>query len=178
LSREDFVALVEAAGQQQRLVEELANLGDQRKRAPGAGMSTRTGGNGNQAVDSRLVGFLRVSTGGDVMEDQPSVAVYGIHHFLHRTKTGDHDRNPLFDADREIGLQARVAVVNDEVYRIGCGGRLRCELFSDLLQPVTKATAFALIQGWKAAYHAIGTAGGDECRVGNQKHRCRHQGQA
>ena len=141
-------------------------------------MPASTCGNGNQAVDACFAGFLRVTTGGDVMKDQPAVAVYGIYHFFYRAKAGDHDGDPLFDADCEIGLQAWVAVVNDEVYRIGCGGRLRCELFSDLLQPVTKATAFTLIQGWKAAYHAIGTAGGDECRVGNQKHRRRHQGQA
>src|SRR5690606_1619015 len=101
LSREDFVALVEAAGQQQRLVEELADLGDQRKRAPGAGVPASTSGNGNQAVDACLAGFLRVTAGGDVMKDQPAVAVYGIYHFFYRTKAGDHDGDPLLDADRE-----------------------------------------------------------------------------
>lgn len=57
LCGENLVAVVDAAGQQQGLVEELADFRDQRERAPGPGVPARAGRHRDQAVDPGLGGF-------------------------------------------------------------------------------------------------------------------------
>ena len=73
--------MVKAARQQQGFVEELANLGNQRKGAPGASVASRASGYGNQAVDAGFSGFLGMASGSDVMKYQAAVAVNGIYQF-------------------------------------------------------------------------------------------------
>ena len=176
LRGENLVAMVEAAGQQQGLVEELADLGDQGERAPGAGVATSPGGHRDQAIDPGFGGFFGVPASGHVVEHQATVAVYGIHHFLHGAEAGDDDRHALFHADGQVGLQTRVAVVNDQVDCVG--RRIVMQAGLDFLQPGAKAAAVALIEGGKAADHTAVAAGQYQLRVGHQKHRRRHYGQA
>ena len=175
LRGENLVAVVEAAGQQQGLVEELADFGDQGKRAPGAGVATGAGSHRDQAIDSGFSRFFRVPAGGYVMEHQATVAVHSIDHFLHGAEAGDDDRHALFHADGQVVLQARVAVVNDQVDRVG--RRIAVQAGLDFLQPGAKAAAVALIEGRKAADDSAVAAGQHQLRVGDQEHRRRHYGQ-
>ncbi|MNP35269.1 hypothetical protein D3C76_1285930 [compost metagenome] len=172
------MAVVEAAGQQQGLVEELANLCGQGERAPGAGMAACAGGDGDQAIDTGFGGFLGMAAGGDIVEHQAAVAMHGIDHFLHRAEAGDDDRHAVFHAQRQVGLQARVGRVDDQVDGIG---RWRLQLRQaclDFLQPGLEAGAVALVQGREAADHAAGAAGQYQPGVGDQEHRCGNHGQA
>lgn len=132
----------------------------------------------DQAIDSGFCGFLRVPARGHVMKHQAAVAVYGVHDFLDRSQAGDDDRHFVLDADLQIGLQARIAVVHDQVHCVG-GRVLQCaQPRLDLFEPGLEATAFALVQGREAADQAIATTGQDQFRVGDQEHRRRHQRQA
>ena len=78
LCGENFVAVVQAPGQQQGFVEELADLGDQRERAPGPGMPAGTRGDGDQAVYTGLGGFFGMAASRHIMEHQAAVAVHRI----------------------------------------------------------------------------------------------------
>lgn len=75
--------MVNATSQQQGLVEELANFCGQGERAPGAGMAACACGDGDKAIDTRFGGFFGMPAGGDIVEHQAAVAVYGIDHFLY-----------------------------------------------------------------------------------------------
>ncbi len=178
LRGKNFVAVVEAAGEQQGLVEELPNLGDEGERAPGPCMAASAGGHRDQPVDAGFGGLLGVAAGGHVMEHQPAIAVHGVDHVLHRAEAGDHDGHLFLDADRQIRLQARVGWVDDQVD--GEGRRLlqlRKARF-DLLQPGAKAVAVTLVERGEAADDSIAAAGEHQRRVGNQEHRRGHQRQA
>ncbi|ERO63289.1 hypothetical protein P308_29695 [Pseudomonas piscis] len=178
LGGENLMPVVQAAGQQQGLVEELADLGDQRERAPGPGMATGSRSDGDQPIDPGLGGFFRMAASGHVMEYQAAVAVYGIHHFLDRPQAGDDDRYLVLDADLQIGLQSGVAVVHDQVHGIGRRILQVGQARFDLLQPGLEPTAFTLVERRKAADHAVATAGQDQFWIGDQEHRCCHDGQA
>ncbi|MCY1426472.1 hypothetical protein D9M71_422930 [compost metagenome] len=176
LRGEDLVAVVEAAGEQQGLVEELADLGDQGEGTPGPGVATGAGGNCDQAIDAGFRSFLGMTAGGHVVEHQAAVAVHGVHHFLHRAQAGDDDRDALLHADGQVGLQARVAVVDDEVDREGRG--VLPQACFNFLQPGAEATALPLVQGREAADDAVVAARQDQLGVGHQEHRRSHDRQA
>ena len=159
------MAVIKAAGQQQGFVEELANLGNQSERTPGAGMTAGASGYCDQAINPCLCGFLRVAAGGDVMEYQATVAVHGVHHLLHGAEAGDDDGHALFYADGQVILQARVAVVNDQIDRVR--RRITLQACFNLLQPGAKAAAVTLIEGWKAADNAAVAAGQYQLRIGD-----------
>ena len=178
LGGEDLVAVVEAAGEQQGLVEELADLGDQGERAPGPGMPAGAGGHCDQPVDPGLSGLFRMAAGGHVVEHQAAIAVHRIDHFAHRPQAGDDDGHAVLHAQRKVRLQARVAVVDDEVHRVGRRLRGVGQAGLDLFQPGLEAAALALVQRREAADDAAVAAGQHQLRVGHQKHGRRHQGQA
>lgn len=141
-------------------------------------MATRSGCDGDQPIDTRLGGFLCVPAGGHVMKYQAAVAVHGVHYFLDRAEAGDDDRYLVLDADLQVGLQPWIAVVHDQVHGVGSRVLQLGQARFDLLQPGLETAAFALIEGGKATHHTIATAGQDQFRVGDQKHRRGHQGQA
>ena len=119
LRGQNLVAVVQTAGEQQGLVEELTNFGNQRKRAPGAGVSTGARGDCNQAIDTGFSRFFRMAPSGHVVEHQAAVTVDRIYQLFHRAKAGDQDGHLMVDADRQVGLQSRIALVHDQVDRIG-----------------------------------------------------------
>ena len=176
LRRENFVAVVEAAGQQYGLVEELTNLGQQGEWTPGAGMAASPGCHCDQAIHAGLGSFFGMAAGGHVMEHQATVAVHGIDHFLHRAQAGDDDGYAALDADGQVRLQAGVTVMHDQVD--GEGRSVSCEAGFDLVKPSGEACAFALVQGRKAADDTAVAACNDQRRVGHQKHRRSDQRQA
>ena len=170
--------MVEAAGQQQGFVEELADFGNQRERAPGAGVAASAGRHGDQAIHAGFGSLLGMTSGGDVMEHQAAVAVYGVYQFLHSAQAGNDDRHFVFDANRQVRLQPRVAVVHDQIDGVRRGVvQLRQARF-DFLQPSLEPAAFALVERREASDDPIAAARQDQLRVGNQEHRCRHDGQA
>jgi hypothetical protein len=80
-----------------------------------------------------------MAAGGHVMEHQAAVAVHGVDHFLHRAQAGDDDRHAMLDAQGQVGLQARVARVDDQVDGIGCWRLQLRQARLDLLQPGLEA---------------------------------------
>ena len=83
---ENLVAVVDAAGQQQSLVEELADFRDQRE-SPGPGVAARAGRHriGPSTPASRPFG---VAAGGDVVEYQAAVAMHSVYRFAHCAEAG------------------------------------------------------------------------------------------
>lgn len=123
--------MVEAARQEQGLVEELADLGDQGEGAPSSGVTTGAGCDGDQPVYTGFCSLFGMAAGGDVMEYQAAVAVHGVHHFLRGAQAGDDDRDLLFHADGQVGLQTGVAAVDDQVDSVG--GRIGCQASGDFI---------------------------------------------
>ncbi|MDT4857807.1 hypothetical protein FQZ97_922430 [compost metagenome] len=117
-----------------------------------------------------------MTASGHVVEYQAAIAVYRIDHFLHRAEAGDDDGHALFDADRQIRLQAWIAAVHDQVDRIRRGLGLQAGF--DLFQPGLEGTAVALVERRKAANDAVAATGQDQLRVGHQEHGGGHHGQA
>ncbi len=111
------------------------------------------------------------------MEHQAAVAVYGIDHFLYCPQAGDNDWYTVFDAQGQVGLQARVGRVDDQVDGVG---RWRLQLSQaclDLFQPSLEASAVALVQCRETANHAAGAAGQHQLGVGDEEHRRGNHGQ-
>ena len=170
LRGQNFMAVVEAAGQQHGFVEELANFCDQGKGTPRSGMTAGASRDGNQTIDAGLGGFLGMAAGGDVVEYQTAVAVHRVDHFFYCTEAGDDDGHALLHADGQVGLQARVGVVHDEVDGVRRG--VAAQACVNLVQPGFETAALALIQRGEAANDAVVTARQYQLRVGDQKHRC------
>ncbi|MNE89882.1 hypothetical protein D3C80_1873400 [compost metagenome] len=81
-------------------------------------MATSAGSHGDQAIDACLGGFLRVPARSDVVKHQPAITMHGIDQLFHRAQAGDHDRYLVFYTDSEVRLQARVALMDDQVDRV------------------------------------------------------------
>lgn len=169
------MAVVEATRQEQGLVEELADLGDQGEGAPGSGVTTGAGCDGDQPVYTGFCSLFGMAAGGDVMEHQAAVAVHSVHHLLHGAQTGDDDGHLLFHADGQVSLQAGVAAVDDQVD--GVGGRIGCQASGDFIKPGGEADALALVQGGEAADDTGVATGQDHGRCRDQEHRSGDKGQ-
>ncbi len=83
-------------------------------------MPSRSSGDCNQAIYTRLRSFFGVPAGRHIMKHQTSVTMDRVHHLFHRSKTGDDDGYPLIHAYAEVCVQAWVAVMNYEVDREWC----------------------------------------------------------
>ncbi|MNV02355.1 hypothetical protein D3C71_925890 [compost metagenome] len=171
------MAVVQAPGQQQGLVEELPDFSNQREWTPGPGMPASSRGDGDQTIHASFGGLLGMAASRHVMEHQASVAVHCVDQFLHCAEAGDHDRHFVLDANLQVSLQPWIAVVDDQVYRVRRGVFQRRQPGLDLFQPGLEPAALALVQGRKTAHHAIAAAGEHQLRIGNQEHRRRHHGQ-
>ncbi|MNI64963.1 hypothetical protein D3C73_1204390 [compost metagenome] len=104
LRGKNFMSVVQAAGQQQGLVEELADFGNQRERAPGPGVSTGPGSHGDQSIHAGFGRFFGMTTCRHVMEHQAAVAVHRIDQFFHGAEAGDHDRHFVLYTDLQVRL--------------------------------------------------------------------------
>ena len=102
--------------------------------------------NGNQAIDACLGSFFGVTSGSDIVKHKAAIAMHGIDDFLCSAKTGDHKGYFVFDANSQVILKPRVAVMHDEVYAVG-GRVFQCrEPSFDFFQPSLETTALALIE--------------------------------
>lgn len=104
--------------------------------------------------------------------------MYRVYQLLDRPQAGDDDRHLVLDADRQVSLKARVAVVHNEVDRVGRGVVQQRQARFDFFQPGLETAAFALVECREAPDHAIAAARQDQLRVGNQEHRRSHYRQA
>ncbi len=134
-------------------------------------------GDSDKAIDTGFGCFLGMPAGGDIVEDQAAVTVHGIDHFLYRPEAGDDDRDTVFDAQCQVGLQARVGRVDDQVDGIGRWRLQVSQASLDLFQPGLEASAVALVQGRETANHAAGAAGQHQLGVGDEEHRRGNHGQ-
>ena len=78
-------------------------------------MAAGAGRDRDQPVDpglGRLAGMLHID---DVVEHQPAIGMDGIDHLLRRAQRGDDQRHLVLDRGREIGLQARIALMDDDI---------------------------------------------------------------
>jgi hypothetical protein len=118
-----------------------------------------------------------MAAGGHVMEHQAAVAVHGVDHLLHRAEAGDDDRHAMLDAQGQVGLQARIARMDDQVDGIGCWRLQLSQACLDLLQPGLEAALSRWLSAGKLPTTPL-AAGQHQLRVGNQEHRRGHQWQA
>ena len=109
------------------------------------------------------------------MKHQAAIAVHRIDHFLHRAQAGDHHGNLVLDANGQVGLQARVAAMHDQVDRVGRG--VHGQAAFDFLQPGFEAAAFTLVQRGETADDAAVATRKHQLRIGDQKHRRGHDWQ-
>ena len=118
----------------------------------------------------------------DVVKDHSSVAVNGVNHFGYGPQGGNNERYAVFDTEPQVCFQARISRVHNQVDPIRSGFAPRflfkgIQCCADLHQPLLKALAGALVQGWKRAHHPVLATFNDEFRIRNQKHRGRHNRQ-
>ncbi|MCY1187732.1 hypothetical protein D9M73_287500 [compost metagenome] len=103
--------------------------------------------------------------------------MHGIDQLLHRPKAGDDDRYLVFDAQCQICLQTRIALVHDQVDRVGRRSVHSGQTCLDFLRPGFEAATVTLVQRREAADDPVGATGQNQLRVGDQKHRCRNHRQ-
>ncbi|MNT66346.1 hypothetical protein D3C72_2044070 [compost metagenome] len=119
-----------------------------------------------------------MASGGYVMEHQATIAMHGIDQLLNRPKAGDDDWHFVFDAQCQICLQTRIALVHDQIdcigSRLGQGSQARFNFF----EPGLETATVALIQRRETTDDPIGATSQYQLRVGDQKHRCRNHRQA
>lgn len=109
------------------------------------------------------------------MEDYAAIGMHGIHQVRYCAQRSDNQWYFMLLADGEVGLHARIALVNYQVHAIG--RVVIIETFFRLDDPVLEFFGRALVQRRKRAGHA-GLAGGfHQLRSGDQKHRRADRGQ-
>ena len=85
-------------------------------------MSARAGGDGDEAVGALLHCLFRERVVDDVVEDDAAVGVDGVVDVGAGAEGGDDDGNLELDDGGEVLVEAVVALVDDQVDRVG-GGR-------------------------------------------------------
>ena len=132
----------DGAGEQQRTVEPGPDLLHECERRLRSGMSPGSRGHGDDAIGAlldRLVGEPIVD---DIVEDDSAVGMDGLIDLLTGPQGGDHDRHLVADHLGEVGLEAVVRTMDDEVDRerggrpLGIGRSERGVGFGDLVEPI------------------------------------------
>jgi hypothetical protein len=112
-----------------------------------SGMTTSTGRHQNQAIHARFDSLAGVPQGRDIMEDNTTIEMHGIHNIPHRPQGGNNHRHPMTNYHIQIGLKARIAAMNDQIDPergiLGPKGRRQ------LVKPVRKSFGRTLVQGRK-----------------------------
>ena len=164
------------AGEQDRLGKELADFRDQRERAEQAGMSARARAHRDQAIDAGFRRLARVAHVDHVVEYQPAIALHGADQLLHGAERRDDQRHLVLDRDFEIGLQARIALVHDQVHaerrRCAAGVALDAvEALADFDEPGLIGLAGPVVERREGADDAGAAGFHHEVRVGDEEHR-------
>ena len=112
----------------------------------------------------------------DVVEHEPAVALHRADQFLHRAERGDDQRHLVLDGNLKVRLQARVALVHDQVHAEGCGCAAALaldavEALADFNEPRLVIGAAAAIERRKRTHDPGAAALHDQIGVGDQKHR-------
>jgi hypothetical protein len=168
-------APIRRAAEDQRAVEYPADFMQRREGADQPGMAAGAVCHGDEAVDAGLGRLGREFQVGDVVEDFSAIGLYGRDQLAVEAERGDDQRNAALDDDGQIGLEPRIAAVDDEVDAEGRG--LRPEPPRDLVQPVAKSLARALVERRKAADDAGIARFHHEVRPRDQEHRRRDRRQ-
>ncbi len=134
-----------------------------------AGMAAGAGRHQDQPVDPGLHGLSRVAGIDDVVKDHAAIAVHGVDHVLDGAQRGDDQGHLVLYGQLDVGHQARIGIVDDQVDAEGCVLRPECRL--DLLQPLDITLRRALVQRRERADHTGLAGGDDQGRAGDQEHR-------
>ncbi len=110
-----------------------------------------------------------------VVEHHAAVAVHRLHQVRHRAERSDDERHLVLHAGREVGLEAGIGAMHDQVH---APGRMRsrparaARTSSSQLDELRRA---ALVECRKGCRHAALAGLDDQLRPGDQEHRRRHR---
>ena len=142
---------------------------------------TGAGGDEDQAVDTGLRGLAGEGGVDDVVEDETTVGVDRVDDLLGRAEAGDDDRDLVLDDLLEVGLDARVGPVHDEVHavrsRLAAGAVRLCESLIDLGQPPVEVLCRAQVERGEGADDTGAAGADDEVHAGAEEHRRGDDGQ-
>ncbi len=147
-------------------------------------MAAGAGAHQDQPVDAGSQRALRMLDVGDVVEDQPAVAVRRLDHGIGCAQAGDQDRHAVFHAQVEVVLQPVVARMDDLVDRERRHHRVRMrrpvgrQFSRDPRQPFVEQFRRPRVQGREAADDAGLALRQHEIRVGDDEQRGADGGQA
>ncbi|WP_333489943.1 hypothetical protein [Acidocella sp. MX-AZ03] len=105
----------------------------------------------------------------DIMQHQPAIAMHRLIHLRHRAERGDDDGHPIFHAQRQILLQARIGLVDDEIDREG-GVRVG-QFRAQAGQPLFQHAGGTGIERGKGPDDAGFALRDDQLRPGDDEHR-------
>ena len=131
----------------------------------------------DQPVDPMLRRLLGMAQGGDIVEDQPAIAMGGGDDIPRRLQAGDDEGHLLADADLGVMRQALIGWVDDEIDTEGRHGRLRMpgaigiESPTDLGDPARKLLLRPRIEGGEAADDSRLALGDHQRRGRDDEHR-------
>ncbi len=180
--RQDGIAVGDGARQQQRAVEPLADLVDQRERRGRARMAARPGRHRDQPVRALVDRLLGEGVVDDVMQHDAAIAVHRVVDLLARAQRGDDDGHLVFHAQCQVVLEPVVGLVHDLVdgeRRRGLVRMLRIvfgQRRGDALQPGLQQLGRARVQRRERADHAGLALGDHEIRIGDDEQRRAHHG--
>ena len=135
-----------------------------------------TGGDDDDPVDAGLGGLLRVLGTGDVVEDETAVGVDGVDDLAGGAEARDDEGHLVGDDPLEVGLDALVGPVDDEVDAVGGGLRGtgiggRCERLVDLGEPLLETFGRALVERGEGPEDPGAAGTDDELGPGGEEHR-------
>ena len=163
----DAMAVGDAAADDDEAIEEGAGGRDEGEGRQEAGMAAGPGADAGEAVDPGGDGLACQAKIDDVGDDQATVALHRRHGRARAAEGGDDHRRAMAGDDLELGGQAVVAGVGDQIDRPG-GAR---HLGGDAGEPGVELVQGAGVGGGEGG-HDPGPAGGDDqVRPRDQEHR-------
>ena len=139
-------------------------------------MAARARRHEDQPVHARIGGFLRMARIDHVVKHHAAIGVYAVNNVAHRAQRGDDQRNLVFGGDGQIGHQARIGLMHDQVDAVSGVVRPQRRLY--LRQPFGIALRRALVQRRKRPDHPRLAGRDHQFRPRHQKHRRRDRRKA
>lgn len=112
------------------------------------------------------------------MEDEAAIALHGLDQVSIEAERGDDQRHLTLDHDGKIGIEARVAAMDDQIDAERRSIARAVEPPRDLVEPVGEARRGPPVERRKAADNTVLATGYDKIRAGDQEHRRGDDGDA